>query len=243
MSRGGTADRTVLARVFEVAWEGLASDLLEFRIGAMFYGISHVQSQLNGADGYARFAIWKTTPPDACLDAVTVRGIAEGDFSVLRVFESDKPTLWSAMPTLRGLGKMQTDSAPTGSGSLTPVGVTIPVFAHDTSLCGGFGLCACDSPAREFEATWHDNARQIITRVQDFDADFRATFARLTFALSERERSVLSHAAAGLTSDQIAYRMNLSRKTVEAYLVSARKKMRSNNTTEAAAKAIFFNLL
>ena len=57
-------------------------------------------------------------------------------------------------------------------------------------------------------------------------------------ALRPRHRDVLSLAAQGLTQQQSATRLYVSRHTVEAHLTEARKRLDATNTTHAVALAI-----
>lgn len=123
------------------------------------------------------------------------------------------------------------------------VGVSIPVSCGKSSTCGGFGLCAAHDDEKSFSETWKRHSDKIVSSVTMFDTNCRTPLAKVTYPLSKQEKAVLSLAAGGLTSEQIAYRLSLSRKTVEAYQVAARKKLRATNTTAAAAKATFYELI
>ena len=61
---------------------------------------------------------------------------------------------------------------------------------------------------------------------------------RVEKALRPRHRDVLMLAALGLTQQQSAKRLDVSRHTVEAHLTEARKRLDATNTTHAVAVAI-----
>lgn len=227
----------------DAAWDKLALDLEPFGISSMFYGIVHVGCLYDPPEGLTRLAMWKTSYPHSYFEAISHKGPMADDYSVRRLFETGKPVLWSDPSLVDHMRPKERERWRNDDLLGFSTGVTVPVLCHENRVCGGFGLCAGNCSADEFDAFWARDATHICSLVTAFDRDYRLVLARVTFPLSRRERDVLSLAAGGLTSDQMAHRLGLSHKTVEAYLVSARKKMHAPNTTAAAAKAIFFNLL
>lgn len=227
----------------EAAWDRLAFDLSPYGISSMFYGIVHVGSLFDPPEGLSRIAMWKTSYPESYLGFISHKGLLAEDYSVRRLFETGKPVLWSDATLFDQMRPEERRRWRRDDLLGFSTGVSIPVFAHGKRPCGGFGLCAGDTGPDAFEAIWTRNSQNMCALVTAFDRDYRLALAHLTFPLSPREQAVLSLAAGGLTSDQMAHRLALSRKTVEAYLNSARRKMHAPNTTAAAAKAIFFNLL
>ncbi len=56
--------------------------------------------------------------------------------------------------------------------------------------------------------------------------------------LSKREQEVVHHTAAGLTADRVGRLLNISKRTVEAQLTSARKKLQAKSTRELIARGL-----
>ncbi len=56
--------------------------------------------------------------------------------------------------------------------------------------------------------------------------------------LSKREQEVVHHTAAGLTADNVGRLLNISKRTVEAQLTSARRKLQAKNTRELIARGL-----
>lgn len=56
--------------------------------------------------------------------------------------------------------------------------------------------------------------------------------------LSDRERQCLTMAARGLTSDDMAYKLGITERTVRFHFSSIRSKLGAANRQEAVAKAI-----
>lgn len=57
-------------------------------------------------------------------------------------------------------------------------------------------------------------------------------------SLSPRQQECLTWVAAGLTSDEIAARLKLSRKTVDLHLAAAMRKLDARSRSQAAARAV-----
>jgi DNA-binding CsgD family transcriptional regulator len=58
--------------------------------------------------------------------------------------------------------------------------------------------------------------------------------------LTSRERDCLSYVAQGLRQDSLAWRMGLSRATVEMHLGNARRKLKARTLPEAVARALVY---
>ncbi|WP_343711995.1 helix-turn-helix transcriptional regulator [Inquilinus sp.] len=67
--------------------------------------------------------------------------------------------------------------------------------------------------------------------------------AGLTPVLAPQERACLAGVARGGTSKQIARRLGLSMHTVNAYLSSARRKLKASSRSEAVAMALSAGLI
>ena len=61
--------------------------------------------------------------------------------------------------------------------------------------------------------------------------------------LSERQKSVLSLAAAGLTNQEIGRRLAITHSTVREHLLAIRRSLRALNTTHAVAIAVSRQLI
>jgi len=60
--------------------------------------------------------------------------------------------------------------------------------------------------------------------------------------LSEREKEILKLAARGMTSQNIADRLNLTKRTADFHLENARNKLGAENRTEAVVRAVVLGL-
>ena len=91
-------------------------------------------------------------------------------------------------------------------------------------------------PARAAVASLGELARQALTEAQDLAASQESISSE--HPLSPRELEVLTLAAKGLTNKEIAYRLNLSERTIQFHLRSVFNKTTTNSRTEAVALAL-----
>jgi len=91
-------------------------------------------------------------------------------------------------------------------------------------------------PARAAVNTLGELARQAYNQAQDIGEAL--TGPSEEHPLSARQLEVLQLAAKGLTNKEIAYRLNLSERTVQYHLRTVFNKTGTNSRTEAAAHAI-----
>lgn len=86
--------------------------------------------------------------------------------------------------------------------------------------------------------TYHHKAKRIL-----IDASLKPTSCKRKSLLSSRELDVLRWAAKGKTGWEIAKILMISSKSVEAYLETAKNKLRATNRTHAVVKAIMFGMI
>jgi DNA-binding NarL/FixJ family response regulator len=91
-------------------------------------------------------------------------------------------------------------------------------------------------PARAAVAALGELARQALNEAKDLVTAQQMDSA--DHPLSPRELEVLGLAAKGLTNKEIAYRLNLSERTIQFHLRSVFNKTTTNSRTEAVALAL-----
>ncbi|MFN2143797.1 MAG: response regulator transcription factor [Anaerolineales bacterium] len=90
-------------------------------------------------------------------------------------------------------------------------------------------------PARAVVLALGELARQALSEAEDLIAD---GINSEDHPLSPRELEVLTLAAKGLTNKEIAYRLNLSERTIQFHMRSVFNKTTTNSRTEAVALGI-----
>ena len=93
-------------------------------------------------------------------------------------------------------------------------------------------------PARRVAATLGDLARRILTEAQDLGTTLSTPQSTINTPFSNREQQVLTLAAQGLTNKEIAYRLDISDRTVQFHMNSVFNKTGTSSRTEAALIAL-----
>ncbi len=127
-------------------------------------------------------------------------------------------------------------------------------YTHVLGQIGGctmaVGVGMQDMSAQDFARHWPQLSQQILPILRAMDGYFHAqkpAGARRPieayYALSPRERDVLSWLALGLRPDEIATTLGVGYRTVDKYIVSARQKLGARTRDHAVARAIAFGLI
>lgn len=90
---------------------------------------------------------------------------------------------------------------------------------------------------------WVQRTAEVIDQQRKRDGRVRHIEPQSVPALTDREREVLSWAAAGKTVQDTADILSISGDTAETHVRSAIKKLNANNKTHAVARAIFLGLI
>lgn len=101
----------------------------------------------------------------------------------------------------------------------------MPLRNQDKKIVGALGI--------SFEIT-----NSIFSKNIDSISQAKISNINNKFALSPRQTQCLYYLVRGMTAKQIARALNLSNRTVEAYLVDLKDKLQCNNKPDLVAKAI-----
>lgn len=215
--------------------------LSRFRIDSAIYVVCHALLSLNDSSIIVP-TLWKTNYPADILDRLSIHDLLNNEFATRWARKSGRPILWTEDVHACEMTAAEHERWQADDLSGLGVGVSIPLLGNNGHVRGGFGLRAAHATVDMFNEIWATSSQELIALVRGFDTDYRTMFAQETYSLSRQELAVLACIAAGMSSEQAGHRLGLARKTVEAYLASTRRKTRSANTVEAAAKAVFFEL-
>ena len=83
----------------------------------------------------------------------------------------------------------------------------------------------------------------VLPLAQLMHAHFTKTHLPQLFALSHREKDVLSYLAVGFRPDEIADRLGVGYRTVDKYIVAAKEKLCATTLDHAVARALSLGLL
>lgn len=187
-------------------------------------------------------AIWRTSYPEDYLNALPGNPLTN-DFSANHVLETGQVSRWHDPESLPKMTPGERARIELDERFNMAIGACFPIFTSSRRICGGFGLRSKSQNALIFDRMIQSIGPEVGRLLSAFDERFRGPFARTQFKLAPQEARVLAYLAGGMAVQRLAHEMNLSPKTVEAYMASARKKTNSSTSAEAVAKAIFFNLV
>ena len=123
------------------------------------------------------------------------------------------------------------------------VGITIRFPFFDDRAVAGLGLCARGSTPEEFRERWLAEVDGHLALARAFDAAMRPRMIANRFKLSQREISVVSLLASGLSAKLVAAQLGLQTKTVFNVMDKARKSLNSETTLEAVTKAMAYRII
>jgi DNA-binding NarL/FixJ family response regulator len=99
-------------------------------------------------------------------------------------------------------------------------------------------LPADNYPARAAVTAMGELARQALNEARELAAALEPPVPQPAHPFSPRERQVLGLAAEGLTNKEIAYRLNLSERTIQFHMNSIFNKTATQSRTQAVAMAL-----
>lgn len=227
----------------EFLWSWLATELEDScDVQGVFYLAYPVGESGGKPEKLIERAIWHTSYPERYLNALTGNPLTN-DYSANHVLETGHVSRWHDPESLPKMTKGERERIELDEKYDMAVGACFPIFTSSHRICGGFGLRSKSQDRSRFDYVVETYGDAIGDFLRAFDEKFRGPFARTQFKLAPQEAKVLAFLAGGMAVQQVAHAMNLSPKTVEAYMASARKKTASSTSAEAVAKAIFFNLV
>lgn len=118
-------------------------------------------------------------------------------------------------------------------------GILSRIPGHFTAICCFLEDVAAAGRDRQGPEIY----RKLLLVGQIMDAVFLSKYMGVHFALSPRERDVLSLLAAGHRPDEIAHRLGIGAGTVDKHIVSAKEKLSARTRDHAVARALMLGLI
>jgi DNA-binding CsgD family transcriptional regulator len=177
------------------------------------------------------------------------RAYVEVDPRVHAVLERPLPVIWD-QGTFRGKSAATDQFLDAAMSYGIASGVAIPV----RDIRGHGSMTALSSASRAYDAARlalvNRNLGEMVLFAQCLHEIFSAAILQRGIApisrgasLSSRERECLTLASRGLTSDDIAGRLEITPRTVEFHFAGIRSKLAASNRQEAIAKAMSAGLI
>lgn len=89
-----------------------------------------------------------------------------------------------------------------------------------------------------FLKNWPQLSKIILPIVQMMHSHFTKDYMAYHYKLSAREIDVLARTVMGLRPDEIAHKLSLGYRTVDKYIVSAKRKLGANSRDQTVARAL-----
>lgn len=230
------------AKSQEELWRQVNHQLADFGIGGIWYGseiLPEIGKRLN--ERTSTFML-------ASLDPIYVELkmndlVIDDDYVYQQALAQKDPILWSDMPTPEMLTAAERRSFEIDADYGMITGVTMPNRFANGLGTSSVGLHAPGMSWAEFDRLWAEKGETLQAIASAFDIRLRESHMGEVYRLSERERECLLWLAAGLRQQQIAFKLNISDRTVEKQIESARRKLKAATVPQAIATALTFNLI
>ncbi|WP_342627778.1 LuxR family transcriptional regulator [Nguyenibacter vanlangensis] len=197
----------------------------------------------------ARQVYGLTTYPTEWLRHYVANGYVHEDPVVAKVFDKRSPFVWGDAIDAEELSKKQRQLLEDAQDAGLKNGLTIPLMSRNgevaaLSLIPG---SAASETMRSVEMQYlvqllalhlHDHAARVV-----IEEGLTDNSRRRKTLLSNRESEALSWVARGKSTWDISRILEISEKSVEFYLDSAKRKLQATNRTQAVVKAIVLGLI
>lgn len=124
-------------------------------------------------------------------------------------------------------------------------GISFPLTGYPSKTgLSGIGMWVEGvSSNEEFEAYWADKMGDLKSIGTLLDVRIRQDFPEILVPLTLREKDCLTYLAVGLTPDNVAARLGISRRTYDNHISSARRKFGGGTRDHIVIKSLMMNLI
>jgi DNA-binding CsgD family transcriptional regulator len=232
------------ASELDAFWSRTHAALEARGVGSIFYGAlaSAKEAELGR---FSKSLIWKSSHNQQFFDAFGAEAAVDLDPSVEHCVVSEEVLFWhnennsdwkTAPTALKKRISIERDLG-------LHVGFSVPTSYFSPRNVGGIGVSMPAIKLREFETFWASKGCEILTICGLLDAGMRGQHISDLVQLSPREKECLEWLAAGLRPDQIADRLAVGNKSIDKYIVNAKRKLKASTRDHAVAKALIFNII
>lgn len=224
-------------------WDVCHKEFEAFGVTSLCYGFVPFASEAREY-GFTAAGFYKSSHTKEWLDVFGADTAFDNEYSVEALITENKPLFWHDEAEWEDATKEQKQQFDVERDMGMHVGISFPIA--DTSLdcaVSGIGLNIPDVPENEFNRYWETNMSQLNQIACLLEEGIRQRHGNALVSLSGRERDCLSYLAIGLRADEIAFRLRISPKTLETYILNAKKKLRARTRDHAVAKALMLGAI
>ncbi|MFD2738209.1 LuxR C-terminal-related transcriptional regulator [Sulfitobacter aestuarii] len=223
-------------------WNVCQQMLPEYGVTAIGYGIIPLAAEArrlgNATAGYFRNTYpqdWAAGGDDPINDKITIDKVRDG---ARLVFWEDPRLLDGARPAQI---RRRAHEAEIGMRQGVSIGTSFAQNGRPVSgLAFAFGTLRT---YKEMVAHWREYSYDLNYISQIIDNGFRGPSSILLPQLSQRERDCLSYLVIGMRPAEISHALNISEKTLEKHIGSAKHKLNARTRDQALVKALVLNLI
>ncbi|MCP4526124.1 MAG: hypothetical protein GY833_09470 [Aestuariibacter sp.] len=223
----------------DILWDRMLEELKPYGLGEILYTFSTFPNHGSIHD-FARGAYLKTNYPEEYQEAKN--NFIDDPFWDICVFEN-QTVLWSNTSLVEDLPPEQKASVDIDWDFNIMTGVALSSRFNNGHGGVAIGLHAPNMSWVEFDKIWAEHEVAITDLAAAFDICMREDHIDGIYPLSAREKECLLWLSSGLRPQQIAYRLDISPKTVEKHIASARSKLGADTVAQAVAKSLIFGLI
>jgi len=225
----------------EGVWERASLALENYGITSLLYAIAPTRTEFK-VQG-SKSLVFKTNYPDEYVDELGIDNLLESDLSVEKIFLDEEIVFWHDDQDWELFTPEQKEDWLLSNELGMEFGISLPSTYFSDHKNGGVGLCTADFDGCELTRMWNSEHKQINSILGFLDINLRQKQIDCRLKLSPREKETLEWLSAGFRPDQISEQMNISSKTIEKYICSAKQKLNANTRDHAIVKALSFNLI
>ena len=219
-------------------WDCCNRAFKEYGIGGVLYGVVPL---INDAreHGNTQATFFRHTYPTEWLDAFGEDEILDNDISVDHTMAKLEEFVWQDDTHWDDATVEQIEQNAVENDLLMRTGVSFALASpRNDGVASGIGIWTRDVPEHDFHYFW-DSERSTVRRIAHLlDEGMRGKFAGEIVSLSDRERDALTYFSLGYRAAEVAHKFQISPKTLEKYVHSAKRKLKARTRDHAISKAL-----
>lgn len=223
-------------------WDKIGAELSNFGVTNFLYGSISSKAEVR-EKGFADSVVLKMNYPEEYLNQFAGNEFLETDVTAYRALEKTELSFWHHVETWDEADLDQKTQLEMEMDLGLSVGITLPTELLSADSLGGISICTGELLPQEFDKMWMEHVNHISQILGLLDVGMRQQHLSTIIRLAPREKEVLTWLASGLKPDEIADRLGIGYRTVDKYIVSAKRRLKAKTRDQAVAKALIFNVI
>lgn len=229
----------------EAFWERVNIELARFGVTSIMYGAIATRSELI-LGARTESMIWKTNHGSEFFERFCTPGRDDSIDNCLtfeHCLNNTYPFIWHDYSMWEGASKLQMAHALAARELGLFVGFTLPTTYFSDQCLGAISVSVGKHTPESFDVMWQNDKDELFSVLGVLDSGMRQKYIAEVIGLAPREKETIEWLAAGLRPVNVAEKMGIGFRTVDKYINSARKKLKSRSRDQAVAKALIFKVI